>query len=499
MGFAFCAAASTPALHPGAWCAGRDGCPARSERTYGYTAASLYELQNRRMNEGHDAVVDMKIETSTDREAHGENAAGFDRAVIASAVDVIVVGGGVAGLACALALLQAGRSVRVLDAGKAGRGASHGNCGTITPSHAPPLAAPGMILKAMKWMLTPDAPLYVNPKFDPRLWSWLLGFAARCNAHDWETSARAKSTLLNDSRSRLAEWIASFDLRCEFVEAGEDYVYRNRENFLHGQHEIPLLRELGIDVEIIEGADYEAQEPAVKPGIAGAIRFSGDAALRPDRYLAELARVVRACGGEIVEDCALTSLEEDGGGVRVRSALGEMRADAVVLALGAWSPRFADAVGLPWMKRVIQPGKGYSITYDRPPVVPKRPLILKERSVCVSNWPQGFRLGSTMEFSGFDDSLNERRLSALERGAREYLHHPYGAQVQERWYGWRPMSRDDVPLIGLAPGKRRTWLATGHGMMGVGMSTGTGQLIADLMTGRAPAIDPAPFRPERFA
>ncbi len=412
--------------------------------------------------------------------------------------DVIVIGGGVAGLASALALLQAGYGVRLIEAGVIGRGASHGNCGTITPSHAPPLAAPGTVLKAMKWILTPDAPLYIKPRFDPLLWGWLLDFARRCNPRDWEASARAKSTLLNDSRQRLGEWIRDFGLDCEFIEAGEDYVYRDPRGFAHGQHEIPLLRELGIDVELIDGAAYEAQEPAVKPGIAGAIRFSGDAALRPDRYIAELARVFRAKGGEIVEQCALQSLQESADGVHARTTQGEFRARYAVLALGAWSPRLADAVGLTWIKRVIQPGKGYSITYDRPAVVPKRPLILKERSVCVSNWQQGFRLGSTMEFSGFDDSLNERRLAALERGAREYLHHPYGAQVQERWCGWRPMCRDDVPLIGLAPGLRNTWLATGHGMMGVGMSTGTGQLIADLIAARAPAIDPAPFSPARF-
>jgi D-amino-acid dehydrogenase len=465
-------------------------------RGCGYTSEQAGGVRNSRMNERHEPMIGL------DGDAHDrarDAAHEPSNAALAQAADVVVVGGGVAGLAYALALLQAGRHVRVLDAGKTGRAASHGNCGTITPSHATPLAAPGMVLKAMKWMLTPDAPLYVNPKFDLRLWGWLLGFAARCNPRDWEASARAKSALLNDSRERLTDWVRAFDLRCDFIEAGEDYVFRARENFLHGQRELPLLRELGIDVQVIEGADYEAQEPAVKPGVAGAIRFSGDAALRPDRYLAELARAVRERGGEIVEDCALDGLEERSEGVFLRTARGAMRAEAVVLALGAWSPRFADAVGLPWMKRVIQPGKGYSITYDRPPLVPKRPLILKERSVCVSHWPQGFRLGSTMEFSGYDDSLNARRLGALERGAREYLHHPYGAQVQERWCGWRPMSRDDVPLIGPAPGTRRLWLATGHGMMGVGMSTGTGQLIADLLAGRAPAVDPAPFRPARFA
>jgi D-amino-acid dehydrogenase len=121
--------------------------------------------------------------------------------------DVLVIGAGVSGLATAFALLQSGRQVTVIDAGRIGGGASHGNCGTITPSHAPPLAAPGMIGTAIRWMLTPDAPLYVHPGFDPTLWRWLLGFAARCNQRDWIASAQAKYALLADSRLRLAEWI----------------------------------------------------------------------------------------------------------------------------------------------------------------------------------------------------------------------------------------------------------------------------------------------------
>jgi D-amino-acid dehydrogenase len=176
-----------------------------------------------------------------------------------------------------------------------------------------------------------------------------------------------------------------------------------------------------------------------------------------------------------------------------------LRARDVVVATGAWAPRLASAIGVPWLRKAIQPGKGYSITYSRPVLVPKTPLMLRDRSVCVTTWGDGYRLGSTMEFSGFDTRLNERRLGALERGAREFLHEPVGAQLHERWYGWRPMSRDDIPLIGRAPGHRHLWLATGHGMMGVGMSAGTGQLMADMIQGRAPAIDPTPFDPARFA
>jgi D-amino-acid dehydrogenase len=414
-------------------------------------------------------------------------------------VDVLVAGAGAIGLASAVALREAGREVRVIDAGRVGGGASHGNCGTITPSHAPPLAAPGQIRRALRWMLTPDAPLYVRPRLDPHLLRWMLHFASRCNQRDWRASALGKSALLNDSRTRLAEWIDRYGLDCEFAESGEDYVFRDAAAFEHGHGELPLLRELGVQAELIDGPDYEAQEPAVKPGVAGVIRFPGDAMLRPDRYVAELARALRERGGEVVEDCALRGLRQaPGGGFEVDTAQGTLRAREVVLALGAWSPRLADAVGVPALRRAIQPGKGYSITYSAPALVPRRPLMLRERSVCVTAFDGGFRLGSTMEFSGFDDSLNARRLGALERGAREYLHEPVGPEVRERWSGWRPMSRDDMPIIGAVPGRPGLWLACGHGMMGIGMSTGTGQMLADLVAGRAPDVDPAPFSVDRF-
>lgn len=413
--------------------------------------------------------------------------------------DVIVAGGGVVGLSVALALAEAGRRVRVIEAGRIGGGSSHGNCGTLTPSHAPPLSAPGVPLRALRWMLTPDAPLYVRPRLDPLLWSWLLRLAARANARDWRASALAKGALLNDSRRRLPDWIARHGIDCEFAETGLDYVYRDAAAFEHGQREMPLLRELGIPVEAVDGATYAAGEPALRPGVAGALHFPGDAMLRPDRYVAGLATAATALGVEIEAQCPVRGLRREGARWAVETATGAFHAHDVVLALGAWSHREADALGLPWLRRALQPGKGYSITYDAAAQPPRRPLVLRERSVCVTAWGSGFRLGSTMEFSGFDDSLNARRLAALERGASEYLHVPTGPAVRERWFGWRPMCIDDVPILGPAPGRDGLWLATGHGMMGMGMSAGSGQLVADLMIAREPAIDPGPYLPARFA
>ena len=415
--------------------------------------------------------------------------------------DVLIVGGGVIGLACGLALQHAGRQVRVLDTGTAGCGSSHGNCGTITPSHAMPLAAPGTLGRALRWMLTPDAPLYIKPRFDPALTAWLLRFASRCNHRDWLKAAVGKAAILEASRLALPDWIARHRLDCEFVASGTDHVFRSVEAMAGFDEDLQALTDLGITSERIDGAQYQRDEPALLEGVVGAVRFPGDASLRPDRYVAELARALREAGGNIIEHCEVHGVRIDGNTMRVDTALGEYPARDVLLAAGAWSPRLADALSpmLAVLRKAMQPGKGYSITYARPALVPRRPLVLHERSVCVTTWENGLRLGSTMEFSGFDATLNRHRLDALERGSREYLHQPTGPSKIEEWFGWRPMTFDDVPIIGPVPGQPHLWLATGHGMLGVSMSVATAQLVADLVTGRTPRIDPAPYRVERFA
>ncbi len=411
--------------------------------------------------------------------------------------DILILGAGVIGLCCALELLKAGRGVTLIDAGRVGGGSSHGNCGTITPSHATPLAAPGMIGKALRWMLQADAPFYVKPRFDPALAGWLLRFARRCNARDYRASGQAKAALLSASRALLEANVRDENLDCEFRADGSIYVYRDPILFDTASALVEHLREFDVRAQLLDANALARTEPALRDGMAGGVLFPDDAVLRPDRYVAELARRVRELGGTIHEHRAAIGFvrSADGRLQSVKTARGEMRADDYVFALGAWSPKLARelGIGLP-----MQPGKGYSITYSRPALVPRRPLVLRERSVCVTAWDSGYRLGSTMEFAGFDTSLNRVRLAALARGAAEYLRDPVGAEVREEWYGWRPMTWDDLPILGRAARVPNLLLATGHGMLGVSMSSITGRLVADLLIGREPALDPSPYSPRRF-
>ena len=410
--------------------------------------------------------------------------------------DVLVLGGGVIGLSCALALLHRGMSVRVLDRGVPGCGASHGNCGTLTPSHAIPLTVPGMPWKALHWMLRRDAPLYVNPRPDWDRWRWLLGFARRCNHALAERTAIVRAAILQRSWTLLPRVLVEEGIECEYAPAGNLFVYRDARTLAGDRVDIEWLHRLGIAAAMLRGDEVESMEPALLPGVAGGVLHADDAQLRPDRLVDGLARRVRECGGVIEADTAIEGFRCAGRRVdAVRTSRGEFSGERMLMALGAWTPQIAAKLDL---RVPIQPGKGYSITMSRPEPCPRRALVLREHSVCVTAWASGYRLGSTMEFSGYDESLNRTRLDALRRGASGYLRVPLGAELREEWWGWRPMCVDEIPLIGPVRHWNNLLLATGHGMLGVSMSAATAELVASLATGDKPLLDPAPYAPVRF-
>jgi D-amino-acid dehydrogenase len=411
--------------------------------------------------------------------------------------DVLILGGGVIGLACSLQLLKAGASVRVLEQGAPGSGSSHGNCGTITPSHAPPLAMPGMIGVALRSMLRSDAPLYLNPRLDGRRLRWLLGFARRCNWRDFNRAAVARLAILQRSRELLAELVRSDALDCEFDEGGVLYAYRTAAKRASDEkHHAVVLDRLGIAVQRLRGDEVEAMEPALKPGLVGGLFHPGDARLRPDRYVAELVRRVVELGGVIEAGARVEGFVHENRRIRqVVTSRGAFDGDGVLLALGAWSPLLSKKLGL---RLPMQPGKGYSLTYEKPELAPRHALVLREASVCVTTWQSGYRLGSTMEFSGYVEGINRVRIDALRRGAADGLRQPEGPSLLEEWWGWRPMSVDELPIIGRSARWSNLLLATGHGMLGISMSTGTAELVASMLGGPRSPLEASPYAPARF-
>jgi D-amino-acid dehydrogenase len=206
--------------------------------------------------------------------------------------------------------------------------------------------------------------------------------------------------------------------------------------------------------------------------------------------------VLKAHGVTIREQCAAGSLVAESRRARaVATTAGEFTADAFVLAAGALSPRWQRQLGC---RLPIQAGKGYSLTMPRPARCPTVPLIFEEHRVAVTPFRSGYRLGSTMEFAGYDSSLNPRRLELLKSAARLYLHEPLAEPIQEEWFGWRPMTPDSLPIIGHSPALANVWIAAGHNMLGVSLAPGTGKLIAELITGEQPHIEPTSYLPTRF-
>jgi D-amino-acid dehydrogenase len=410
---------------------------------------------------------------------------------------VVVVGGGVIGTACAHFLNQAGCPVTLLDKGGIGQGCSHANCGFVCPSHVLPLAGPGVIGQTLCTFLQKDSPLLIRFRPDPALWSWFLSFARRCTRHAMLEAGHAIQALLNSSRALYGELFRSGTMDAEWQEKGLLFVFRTPRAMEHHAHTARLLREtFHVDATCYDGPALEKLEPALKPGLAGAWHYEGDAHLRPDKLMDCWRKLLLERSVEIREGCDFLEFEREGRQVKaVRTSAGTSPADAVVMATGAWTPLLARQLGC---RVPIQPGKGYSITMPRPARCPRLPLMFEEHRVAVTPMQSGYRLGSTMEFAGYDSTLNRSRLELLRRGAAHYLLEPESSPVEEEWWGWRPMVPDGKPIIGRAPGLANVLVAAGHGMLGLSMAPATGKLVSELLLGTPPHIDPLPYSAKRF-
>jgi D-amino-acid dehydrogenase len=411
--------------------------------------------------------------------------------------DILVVGGGVIGLACAYYLARAGRSVRLIERETMGAGASHGNCGLIFVSDLPPLCAPGAIGHELLRTLKGTSPLYIKPRPDVSLAAWLLRFAANCNRRHLAHAIKARDAILRVSGTLFTDLISEEDLVCDYDRRGLLMVFTDPAAMAAYDKTNRLLAPFGLAAAAYDRKAIRALEPALGERVCGGWYHRADSHLRPERLMTAWSRATREKGVMVDEGCRLDGFETRNGQVTgARTSLGRFTADQFVLAAGAWTPALGRQLGL---RVPVQPGKGYSITMERPSTGPRIPCYFYESNVVATPWQSGFRLGGTMEFSGFDQQLNQRRLGNLETAAARYLREPPDRVEKERWTGLRPMCADDLPIIGRMPDVNNLYIATGHGMLGISTATGTGRLIADLILGRQPLFDPAPFSINRFA
>ncbi len=410
---------------------------------------------------------------------------------------VVIIGGGVIGTACAHYLMKSGWHVTVIDRGQFGRGCSHGNCGFICPSHVLPLAVPGAVGRAFKALFQPNSPLSIKPRLDPGLWRWLYRFARRCTARDMLTAGRAIQALWGSSRALYDDLFRTEPLEAEWETRGLLFVFLTAEAMNHYAETDRLLREnFGLAATRYNGQALTNLEPALKPGLAGGWHYLTDGHLRPNKLLSSWRNLLISHGVAIHEHCEFLGFSRgENRADAIRTSTGEMTADAFVVAAGAWTPRLKLELGC---RIPIQPGKGYSLTMARPKLCPRIPLIFEEHRVAVTPMQSGYRLGSIMEFAGYDTTLRQSRLDLLRAGASHYLQEPTAEPILESWYGWRPMTPDSLPIVGRSPALSNVYLAAGHNMLGLSMAPATGKLIAELVNGQTPHIDPAPYSPARF-
>ncbi len=406
---------------------------------------------------------------------------------------IVIVGGGVIGVCAAHFLAERGRKVTLLDAGAIGAGCSYGNAGLVVPSHSVPMAAPGVLSKGLKWMLDPESPFHIKFRWSLELWSWLRRFRAACR----EEAVRRAIPLLRDlslASVRLYDELAGPD--CHYGRRGLLLVYRTPEGLEEGRHESELLRSHGLDSKLLDEPAVRAIVPALRPGVAGAVHFPDVAHLHPAKFVEGLARKAAERGVVFRPQTEVVGFERAGPRItKVRTTQGDLEADEVVLAAGAWSPRLARALDL---RLPIQPAKGYSLTFRSPPSPPEVPMLLMEAKVGVTPMGPVLRFAGTLELAGMDFSINERRVAAIRRGAAGYLEGTDSLELLEVWRGMRPCTPDGLPIVGRPAHLQNLVLATGHAMIGISLGPITGEIVADLVERKPPEVDLSLLSPSRF-
>ena len=403
---------------------------------------------------------------------------------------VLVLGGGVIGVTSAYYLARAGAEVTVLDRQDAPASeTSFANAGQVSPGYSTPWAAPGIPLKALKWMLQEHAPLAV--RLDGSLFQlrWMAQMLRNCSAQRYAVNKERMMRVAEYSRSCLQQLRADTGIAYEQRTGGTLQLFRTQAQLDAVGRDVAVLRECAVPFELLDRDQLAQVEPALaqaRDRLTGGLRLPKDETGDCHRFTNELARIANGLGVELRFNQNVDGLVVEGGriaGVRVNGEL--LTADRYVMAFGSYSRQALEPLGL---DLPVYPVKGYSLTVPlgNPALAPQSTVLDETYKIAVTRFDDRIRVGGMAELGGFDLRLDPRRRATLELVVNDLF--PGGDVARASfWTGLRPMTPDGTPIIG-ATRYSNLFLNTGHGTLGWTMACGSGRLIADLITGRSPEI-----------
>ncbi|BBA41493.1 MULTISPECIES: D-amino acid dehydrogenase [Burkholderia] len=403
---------------------------------------------------------------------------------------VVILGSGVVGVASAYYLARAGHEVTVIDreAGPALE-TSFANAGQISPGYAAPWAAPGVPLKAVKWMFEKHAPLAIRLDGTRFQLQWMYQMLRNCTAERYAVNKGRMVRLAEYSRDCLQALRADTGIQYEGRTGGTLQLFRTQQQLDGAAKDIAVLQEANVPFELLSPADLKKAEPAlaaVSHKLTGGLRLPGDETGDCQLFTTRLAALAESLGVKFRYNTPIDALAIAGGKIAgVQCGSETVRADAYVVALGSYSTSLISNL----MKIPVYPLKGYSITA---PIVneaaaPVSTVLDETYKIAITRFDQRIRVGGMAEIVGFDKKLRAARRETLEMCVNDLF--PGGGDTSKAtfWTGLRPMTPDGTPIVGRTP-VSNLFLNTGHGTLGWTMSCGSGQLLADLISGKMPAI-----------
>jgi D-amino-acid dehydrogenase len=413
---------------------------------------------------------------------------------------VIVLGAGVIGVSTAYYLARAGADVTVIERqGGPALETSFANAGQVSPGYSTPWAAPGIPLKAFKWMFQKHAPLAIRP--DGTLWQlqWMASMLRNCTDARYAINKERMMRVAEYSRDCLRALRSETGIQYEQRTGGTLQLFRSDKQLAAAQRDIAVLEECGVAYELLDRAGVCKAEPALassRAPITGGLRLPGDETGDCERFTSGLAAHAASLGVKFLYGREVRTLATDGSRVLgVHTGDEVLRADRYVMAMGSYS---RDLLGPLDLDVPVYPVKGYSLTIPITDarLAPVSTVLDETYKIALTRFDDRIRVGGMAELNGFNLDLDPRRRATLEMVTRELF--PGGDLAQASfWTGLRPMTPDSTPIVG-ATRYPNLFLNTGHGTLGWTMACGSGKLVSDLMTGRKPEISPAGLGLDRY-